>query len=106
MQEPFLFVIFAMVAFFALIVLAVFFLLARPWLSAFLNGTPVSLIHILAMRLRGNPPVLLIDAYIALNRAGIAATMVDVEKVYLDGKNHVFTSDDLVDLVKKILNVG
>lgn len=77
-----------------------FFLLGRPWLRGLLYGTPVPFVRILAMRLRGNPPLLLIDAYIALQRAGVSATIDDVENVYIDSRTRIVTSDDLAELVK------
>lgn len=100
-QSTFLFVFLAMLAFFILVVAFVFVLVLSPWLRAFLHGTPVSIIHIVAMRLRGNPPWLLIDAYIALTRADLRVTIGDVENAYVDARNRVLTSDDLVELVKK-----
>ena len=53
------------------------------------------------MRLRGNPPMLLVDAYIALKRSGMSATIYDVENVYIDNRNHILTSDELVELVRQ-----
>ncbi len=100
-QKTFLIVFLAMMAFFALVVAFVFVLVLRPWLRAFLHGAPVSIFHIVAMRLRGNPPWLLIDAYIALRRSDLGVTMVDVENAFVDGRSRVLTSDDLVELVKK-----
>jgi len=70
-------------------------------LRAALNAAPVPLVRIVAMRLRGNPPTLLIDAYIALKRAGMSVTISDVENVYIDSRNRVSTSSDLVEFVKK-----
>ena len=103
MPESLVFIAVAMFVFFffALILVAVFALLFRPWLRAALHTAPVSLLHIVAMRLRGNPTTLLIDAYIALKRAGMSATIGDVENVYIDSRNRVSTSDDLVELVKQ-----
>lgn len=97
----FLLAIISIVMLFALIMVAVLVLVGRHWLRAFLHGTPVPLISIIAMRLRGNPPSLLIDAYIMLRRAQISTTIGDVENAYIDARNRVATSDDLVELVKK-----
>ena len=97
-------VVVAAIFIFALILFGV--LLFRPWLRAALNAAPVSLIHILAMRLRGNPPTLLIDTYIALKRAGMSLTISDVENVYIDNRNQVSTSDDLAKLVKQSGHAG
>ena len=101
MPEDFLIVAVAILAVFALILFTVLLLLVRPWLRAALNAVPVSLLHIVAMRLRGNPPMLLVDAYIALNRAGRSVTISDVEKVYIDNRNWVSTSNDLAELVQQ-----
>ena len=101
MQEALLFVVVGIVGLFALIVLAGVALLVRPWLRALMYGTPVSVFDVLGMRLRGNPPVLLIDAYIALHRAGVSVTIRDVETVYVDNRNRISTSDSLVELVQK-----
>jgi uncharacterized protein YqfA (UPF0365 family) len=103
-QTTILLAVLAMLAFFALVVLAVFALLAGPWLRAWLHGAPVPVFQVIAMRLRGNPPNLLIDAYIALKRAGLPASIADVENKYIDARNRVLTSDDLVELMKNGAN--
>jgi len=100
-QKFVVFAAFAISAFFALIFIAVAVLVGRPWFRAFLHGTPVALVQIVAMRLRGNPPSILIDAYIALKRASISTTIDEVENAYIDAKNRIVTSDDLVGLVKE-----
>src|SRR5688500_15427876 len=74
-------------------------LLARPWIRAAASGCPVSLLSILGMRLRGSPPSLVVDAYIALRRSGVNATIADVEGVYIDKRTRVRSRDDLVALV-------
>ena len=84
-----------------LVAIVAFMLIVRPWLRAFLHGTPVSLLRIVAMRLRGNPPWLLIDAYGTLKRAGSNVTMSDVEIAYIDARNQILTSDDLVELIER-----
>ena len=99
--NPVLFVVFAVLAVFALIFFAVFAMVFRPWLRACLHGTPVPFPQIIAMRLRGNPPILLIDAYINLRRAEISTTIGEVENVYIDSRSRILTSDDLVNLVKQ-----
>lgn len=91
----------AMLALFALVVVSVFLLFVRPWLRAFLHGAPVSIVQIAGMRLRGNPPSLLIDAYIALKRADVVVTIGQVENVYIDARNRVSTSDELTEIVEK-----
>jgi uncharacterized protein YqfA (UPF0365 family) len=77
-----------------------FTFVARPWLRAAASGAPVSIFSVLGMRLRGNPPILLVDAYVALRRAGVNASIADVEGAYIDHRTRVRTHDDLVELVK------
>jgi uncharacterized protein YqfA (UPF0365 family) len=89
-----------------LFVLAFFAMLVRPWLRAALHRAPVPLPQIIGMRLRGNPPLLLIDAYIRLRRAGISTTIDEVENVYIDSSTRVSTSDNLVELVKQRTHVS
>lgn len=81
----------------------IFLTLARPWLRAVLYGTPVPLVTIFAMRLRGNPPLLLVESYIVLKRSGVATTIGEVESVYVDSRTRVRDRDDLVELVQKQL---
>ncbi|MEX0613159.1 MAG: flotillin-like FloA family protein [Pirellulales bacterium] len=94
----------AAMAFFAIILVGVSGLfLMRPWLRAAASGAPVSMMSILGMRLRGNPPEMLIDAYIALKRAGVNANISGVEGVYIDSRTRVRSRDDLIALVKSKL---
>jgi len=76
-------------------------LLGRHWLRAFLFGVPVSLLEILGARLRGNPPALLVDAYIALKHGGADVTFRDVENAYFDARTRIVTSNELVDVVNQ-----
>jgi len=94
----------AMLGFFLLVAVALYVLLLRPWLRAVLHGLSVTMPQIVGMRLRGNSPALLIDACISLKRTGVSVTLVDVENVYIDHKNRILTSDDLVRRVEE--NVG
>jgi hypothetical protein len=48
---------------------------------------PVSIFHTVATRLHGNPPWLLIDAYIAIRRADLGVTIGDVENAFVDGRS-------------------
>ncbi|MBL4884973.1 MAG: flotillin-like FloA family protein [Planctomycetaceae bacterium] len=104
MQDQFLITIIAAVFISAAIFMVfVGFMIVRPWLRAFLNAAPISFICVLAMRIRGNPPILLIDTYISLKHAGIAATISEVEVVYIENRNRIANSDDLVELVKEFV---
>jgi uncharacterized protein YqfA (UPF0365 family) len=76
-------------------------LVVKPWLRAFLHGTPVSLIHVVGMRLRGTPPSIVIDAYIQLHRAGLRPSIVELESCYVDSRIRITNSWDLVDVFSR-----
>ena len=84
----------------AFVTIGVLAFVIRPWVRAFTSGAPVSFLSILGMRLRGNPPSLLIDAYGTLKRAGVHATISEVELTYMDNRTRVRTSPDLVSLIQ------
>jgi uncharacterized protein YqfA (UPF0365 family) len=84
-----------------LLSIAFLVLVVKPWLRAFLHGTPVSLIHVVGMRLRGNPPAILVDAYIQLHRAGLEPTIAELEHCYIDSRSRIITSWDLVDVFSR-----
>jgi uncharacterized protein YqfA (UPF0365 family) len=73
-------------------------LVVRHWLREFLHGLPVSLFQILGMRLRGNPPFVMIDAYIQLRRAGEEVTLTELEHTYIDSRSRIFTGAELVNV--------
>jgi hypothetical protein len=52
------------------------------------------------MRLRGTPPSLIIDAYIALQKRGRSVGTAIVETVYLANPSSAMTPGDLVELVE------
>jgi uncharacterized protein YqfA (UPF0365 family) len=84
-----------------LLSIAFLVLVVKPWLRAFLHGTPVSLIHVVGMRLRGTPPSIVIDAYIQLHRAGLRPSIVELESCYVDSRIRIITSWDLVDVFSR-----
>lgn len=83
----------------AVLVLFVLLRLFRPWLRARLSCGNVSLATIIGMNLRGNPPALLIDAYLALLHSGQKTTIRAVESCYIANKNRITDVDTLVQLV-------
>jgi uncharacterized protein YqfA (UPF0365 family) len=85
---------------FLLVLMVLFFLFFRAWLRANMSGFPIPLMSIITMRLRGVPPVLLVDAYTALRRAGNETAVREVEETYLANRTRVRTSQDLIGLVK------
>ena len=74
-----------------------------PWRKALTSGAPVPLLCIVGMRLRGNPPMLLIDAYIKLRKMGVDVSIAIVEVVYITNKGKARTPDILATLVMEQL---
>lgn len=84
----------------SLVSLILIFLL-RPWLHALFSGAAIPLAGIIGMRLRGNPPKLLIDAYVTMIHAGETTSINDVESVYIANKSQAVDTDSLVRLVRE-----
>jgi hypothetical protein len=76
----------------------VILLILRPWRRTFFSGAPLSLAYIIGMRLRGNPPDFLIDAYLELVKGGLRIPMDHVECMYINKKFQITTPHDLAQL--------
>jgi uncharacterized protein YqfA (UPF0365 family) len=79
--------------------LLVFALIFRVWVRGLLGGVRVSLLDVLGMRLRGNPPGLLVDAHLVLKQRGIESSIAEVETTYVAHKGRGFTPSGLADEV-------
>lgn len=79
----------------------VILVLVRPWIKGFMSGCPVSLFDLLGMRLRGNNPNLLIEAYVMLRMRNIPVNIQDVEREYAANKHQINSS---AELAKRIQN--
>lgn len=77
-------------------------LILRPWSRAFFSGASLPLFYIIGMRFRGNPPNLLIDAYIELIKSGIKIPMDHVECIYIKYKSKIRTPHDLAEMCQTI----
>ena len=85
-----------------LALMAFFFVaIVRPWIRSTMIGIPMSMISILAMRLRGTPVWLLLDAYSQLRHRGSTASIADVERQYLANRSRIHKARDLVDFVEQ-----
>ena len=84
------------VAIVGLALLVLFAQLFRPWLRAYLHGTPVPIFQIVGMKLRRNPTQLLIEAYITLKRKDDSVRMDLLESTYIDHRGKIVTYEDLV----------
>jgi uncharacterized protein YqfA (UPF0365 family) len=65
-----------------------------------LGGAQLSLLELIGMRLRGNPPGLIVDALLVLTHRGVRATAADVESTYMAHKGTGISLTELVDLVQ------
>jgi uncharacterized protein YqfA (UPF0365 family) len=77
---------------------------ARPWIRALLSGVLISLVQIFGMRLRGVPPILVVDALAALVHRGHlydANTFYLTQSTYLARREKIHSPSDLADLVEK-----
>jgi len=89
-----------------LAVMAIFFSIARIWVRAVMSGVQISFTRIVAMRLRGNPARLLVDAHILLSKAGVQSTLDETEYIFMQNRNRVHTAEELVRLVKSSKQEG
>jgi len=89
-----------------LLFMLVFFLTVRVWIQGLLCGVPVSIGQIIGMRLRGNPPGLIIDTIFTLKGRGFATNAAKVETVYIANKGQFLTPNQLADLVEGQDDVG
>ncbi|MFN4259785.1 MAG: flotillin-like FloA family protein [Gemmataceae bacterium] len=78
-----------------------FVLVFRSWLVGLLSGAPVRVLDIVGMRLRGNPPRLIVEAYATLRHRGVQVTVAQVESAYIAHKGKIFDSTRLADRVEK-----
>jgi uncharacterized protein YqfA (UPF0365 family) len=95
----------AVVAFVWVVCLAFFFVYLRLWIQALLTNTPVGIIDIVRMKLRGCPPQVLVHAMISLSQRGVKVTAQEAEGCYLAAVVHgerVATATELADLLEDI----
>ena len=88
--------LFAVVALFLLVVAFVIINFFSIWLRALLSGAPVGFPTLIAMRLRGVPASLVVDARITSVKAGIAMDANDLEAHYLAEGNVIQTVQALI----------
>jgi uncharacterized protein YqfA (UPF0365 family) len=72
----------------------------RFWIRAKMSGGRVSVFEILGMQFRGNPPSLLVDAYVALLMQGVETSIGDVERTYIAHRTQVADAADLARIVR------
>jgi uncharacterized protein YqfA (UPF0365 family) len=86
----------------AVVLLLQFILLVfKPWRRAFFSGAAVPLANIVGMRLRGNPPMLLVDAFILLRKHEVDVSIDMVEVVYVTNRTRASSPEALMQLVQE-----
>ncbi|MEL7497818.1 MAG: flotillin-like FloA family protein [Planctomycetota bacterium] len=81
----FVLVMLALATVFLLVLLGLLWFFGRHWLRAFLAGTPISLIQIVTMVLRGSDASTIIDQGIQANQAGHPIAWHDLERAHIAG---------------------
>jgi uncharacterized protein YqfA (UPF0365 family) len=85
------------------LVLVVWMVVNRSWRHAVFAGAPLPWTAILGMRLRGTPPALIVDSYVALVKRGRTPDWGMVEATYLANAGRRLDVSDLVSLVEQEL---
>jgi uncharacterized protein YqfA (UPF0365 family) len=84
------------------LVLMVFILsMLRTWVRAMMSGVPIQVSQIVSLRFHGNPPSLLVDAYIILFKEGIKTSLDEVESLFVQNRGQIARPEELVRLVKE-----
>lgn len=77
-----------------------FFFLIWPWIRALLSGAHVPFFYFVAMRLRGTPVTLVVDAYVSLRKAGRDVPLALVEATYVAERGTIQSERELVRRVE------
>jgi uncharacterized protein YqfA (UPF0365 family) len=80
----------------AIVILALIFSFVSVWVKAFLNGAPVGIINLIAMKFGGVPYGLVVEARINAVKSGINLTTDEISAHYLAGGNVVPTIQALI----------
>ncbi|MGK0236605.1 MAG: hypothetical protein ACI92G_000060 [Candidatus Pelagisphaera sp.] len=83
-----------------MIIVFVVFSFFNTWLKAMLSKAPVGFLNIIAMRLRGVPYGVVVDARITAVKAGVELTTDDLEAHYLAGGNLIPTVQAIIAAMK------
>ncbi len=88
-----------------MILVFVIFSFFNTWLKATLAKAPVGFLNIIAMKLRGVPYGLVVDARITAVKAGVEISADDLEAHYLAGGNLIPTVQAIIAAMKAGLNL-
>lgn len=84
----------------ALFVFGLGFAVIRPWIRLKMTGGRGTLLQIIAMRLRGTPPMMIVEAYTSLLHAGEDVRLMEVESTYVANRTKIADVRDLMELVR------
>lgn len=82
-----------------LVFLAIFLAFLRLWIQALLTGVRISIMELIAMKLRRTPPELIVRTAIALKQRGVEAGVVEIEACYFASGGEVTDPIQLATLV-------
>jgi uncharacterized protein YqfA (UPF0365 family) len=85
------------------LMLVIWLVINRAWRHATLSYAHIPWTAILGMRLRGTPPTLIADAFVALRKRGKNVDVSVVEAAYLTEAGRQITAHELVAIVEKHL---
>lgn len=85
---------------FLLVVFILIISFFNVWLKAWLSGAPVNIATLIAMRLRGVPYSLIVDARITASKAGVDIPSDEFEQHYLAGGDVIQTTQALINSMK------
>ena len=90
-NESFLagFIVGVVVTALAFFVFGLGFAVIRPWIRLKMTGGRGSLLQIVAMRLRGTPPMMIVDAYTSLLHSGEDVRLMEVESAYVAHRSEI-----------------
>lgn len=100
-MDPFSFIAGCVAGIAVVLFISVVFGFFRPWLRLYSRGGKGSLLYLFYMRLRGNPVMLIIDAYTGLLASGAHCTLREVEGHYVANQSRVTTADDLINSIRQ-----
>ncbi len=92
------------VALLALLILVFSFL--SVWVKAWLSGAYVGMLNLIAMRLRGVPYGVIVDAKIRASKAGIDVDVNEIEAQYLAGGNVIACVQALIAAQKAMIELN
>lgn len=89
-----------------LVLLGIIISFFNVWLKAWLSGAYVGMLNLVAMRLRGVPYSVIVDARIRASKAGIDVDVNEIEAQYLAGGNVIACVQALIAAQKAVIELG